>query len=138
MIDLIDIEDLEAAELLEMQRVIYRNRLRINPFIELSDEDFRQKYRFSKRYTMKIVDLLRENLIRDARGCPVSPEIQVVCALRSWARHEVSRFKAYIPFMKTSVEMYTKSCLSSKLMFCYCFYRYKMTHPIYMESHNLS
>lgn len=96
IIDLIDIEDIEATELLETSRVNNRYRVRINPFIELSDEDFRQKYRFTKRYAMKIVDLLREDLTRDARGCPVSPEIQVVCALRSWARHEVSRFKVYI------------------------------------------
>ncbi|XP_046971024.1 putative nuclease HARBI1 [Vanessa cardui] len=89
MIDLMDIEDMEVIELLQTPRVNNRNRLRINPFIELSDEDFKQKYRFNKRYAMKISDLIRENLTKDPRGCSVSPEIQVVCALRSWARHEI-------------------------------------------------
>lgn len=110
MVDLIDIEDIETAELFETPRRHNRNRVRVNPFVELSDEDFRQKYRFNKRYGLKIVDLIREDLTRDARGCPVSPEIQVACALRSWARHEVSRFKAYIAFIKTLVAIYTKLC----------------------------
>ncbi|CAH0731059.1 unnamed protein product, partial [Brenthis ino] len=87
MVDLIDIEDIEAAEMLELPRRHNRSRVRVNPIMELSDEGFRQKYRF-KRYAMKIVDLVKEDLTRDGRGCPVSPEIQVCCALRSWARHE--------------------------------------------------
>ncbi|CAK1590160.1 unnamed protein product [Parnassius mnemosyne] len=65
-----------------------RHRHRVNPF-ELSDEDFRYKYRFSKRFGEKIVGILREDLVHDPRGCPLSPEIQVVCALRNWARHEI-------------------------------------------------
>ncbi|CAH0731066.1 unnamed protein product, partial [Brenthis ino] len=88
MVDLIDIEDIEAAEMLELPRRHNRSRVRVNPIMELSDEGFRQKYRF-KRYAMKIVDLVKEDLTRDGRGCPVSPEIQVCCALRSWARHEI-------------------------------------------------
>ncbi|XP_037296752.1 putative nuclease HARBI1 [Manduca sexta] len=89
MVDSVDIEDIEAVELLETPRRPNRNRVRLNPFIDLSDEDFRQKYRFTKSFAMKIVDLLKDPLTRDTRGCPVSPEIQVVCALRSWARHEI-------------------------------------------------
>lgn len=101
MVDLNDIEDIETVELLETPREPNRNRIRINPFVDLSDTDFRKKYRFSKRYAMKIVDLIREDITKDPRGCSVSPEMQVVCALRSWARHEVSRPKAYITFNKT-------------------------------------
>ncbi|CAK1597378.1 unnamed protein product [Parnassius mnemosyne] len=75
--------------MLETTRRPDRHRHRVNPF-ELSDEDFRYKYRFSKRFGEKIVGILREDLVHDPRGCPLSPEIQVVCALRNWARHEVS------------------------------------------------
>lgn len=50
MVDLVDIEDnMDYAELLETPRVNNRNRVRINPFLELSDDDFSQKYRFNKR-----------------------------------------------------------------------------------------
>lgn len=55
----------------------------INPFTELSDEDFRHKYRFTEEFAMKIVDLIRDHLTRDTRECSVSPELQVVYVLRS-------------------------------------------------------
>lgn len=84
MDDLIDLEDLDMLETFWRTNTL---RQRGNPF-ELSDEDFRYKYRFTKGFAEKIVDLLREDLSHDPRGCPLSPE--VVCALRNWARHEVS------------------------------------------------
>lgn len=52
------------------------------------------KYRFSKRFGERIVDLLRGDLSHDRRGFPLSPEMQVACALRNWARHEVSVYQA--------------------------------------------
>ncbi|KAG7296712.1 hypothetical protein JYU34_020593 [Plutella xylostella] len=91
--DLIDLVDLEDVDILEDQREPRRggeNRLRLNPFL-LDDEQFRYKYRFTKRFGQKIVDLLRDQLVQDPRGCPLSPELQVVCALRNWARHEVRK-----------------------------------------------
>ncbi|CAK1584272.1 unnamed protein product [Parnassius mnemosyne] len=87
-INMIDLMDLEDLDMLETTRRPDRHRHRVNPF-ELSDEDFRYKYRFSKRFGEKIVGILREDLVHDPRGCPLSPEIQVVCALRNWARHEI-------------------------------------------------
>ncbi|CAG5034366.1 unnamed protein product [Parnassius apollo] len=87
-INMIDLMDLEDLDMLETTRRPDRHRQRMNTF-ELSDENFRYKYRFSKRFGKKIVDLLREDLVHDSRGCPLSPEIQVVCALRNWARHEI-------------------------------------------------
>ncbi|CAG9087321.1 unnamed protein product [Plutella xylostella] len=89
--DLIDLVDLEDVDILEDQREprrVAENRLRLNPFL-LDDEQFRYKYRFTKRFGQKIVDLLRDQLVQDPRGCPLSPELQVVCALRNWARHEI-------------------------------------------------
>lgn len=75
-IDLIDLEDLEMLET-PIQRRPHTHRHRINPF-DMSDEDFQYKYRFTKRFGEKIVDLLQENLSQDPRGCPLSPELQVV------------------------------------------------------------
>ncbi|KAH9636125.1 hypothetical protein HF086_007077 [Spodoptera exigua] len=88
-IDMIDLMDLEDLDMLETSRRSNRRRYRWNPF-ESSEEDFRYKYRFTKRFGAKIVDILREDLCHDPRGCPLSPELQVVCALRNWARHEVT------------------------------------------------
>ncbi|CAK1581069.1 unnamed protein product [Parnassius mnemosyne] len=87
-INMIDLMDLEDLDMLDTTRRPDRHRHRVNPF-ELSDEDFRYKYRFSKRFGEKIVGILREHLVHDPRGCPWSPEIQVVCALCNWARHEI-------------------------------------------------
>ncbi|KAF9420672.1 hypothetical protein HW555_003219 [Spodoptera exigua] len=87
-IDMIDLMDLEDLDMLETSRRSNRRRYRRNPF-ESSEEDFKYKYRFTKRFGAKIVDILREDLCHDPRGCPLSPELQVVCALRNWARHEI-------------------------------------------------
>ena len=76
MFDLMDLEDLE---MLETSRRSEIRRHRINPF-ELSDEEFKYRYRFTKRFGAKIEDLLRDDLAHDSRGCPLSPELQVVCA----------------------------------------------------------
>jgi hypothetical protein len=85
----IDMMDLDDLDLLEMSRRTNRRRQRLNPF-DLDDEDFRYKYWFTNCFGQKIVDILRKDLNHDPRGCPLSPELQVVFALRNWARHEVS------------------------------------------------
>lgn len=72
-INTIDLMDLEDLDMLETSQRSYRRRHRANSF-ELSDEDFRYKYRFTKRFGEKIVDVLREDLSHDPRGCPLSPE----------------------------------------------------------------
>lgn len=94
-IDLIDADDFEDILSLEThhQRQSFRSRIRVNPFVKWSDEEFKYKYRFAKRFAMGIVDLVRNDLEHDPQGNPLSPELQVVCALRSWARHEVSIIK---------------------------------------------
>lgn len=64
-INLIDLMDLEDLDMLETSRRADRHRHRVNPF-ELSDEEFVYKYnRFTKRFGIKIVDLLREDLSQD-------------------------------------------------------------------------
>ncbi|XP_028165146.1 putative nuclease HARBI1 [Ostrinia furnacalis] len=86
--DLMDFEDMDSIEPSRQTIRYIRNRRRANPFL-LEEPDFKSKYRFSKRFGQKLVDLLREDLAHDPRGCPLSPELQVVCALRNWARHEI-------------------------------------------------
>lgn len=84
-IDFMDFEDLDVLETYRRSNI---PRNRVNPF-DLNDDEFRYKYRFNKRFGLKIVDLLREDLAYDARGQALSPELQVVCAIRNWARHEI-------------------------------------------------
>ncbi|KAF9424091.1 hypothetical protein HW555_000800 [Spodoptera exigua] len=101
-------------DMLETSRRSNRRRYRRNPF-ESSEEDFRYKYRFTKRFGAKIVDILREDLCHDPRGCPLSPELQVVCALRNWARHEIQDDTADLhgvsqPVVSKSCKMVIKIC----------------------------
>ncbi|XP_059056618.1 putative nuclease HARBI1 [Achroia grisella] len=88
LVDLIDFEDLEDVETLGTFRRPNRHRIRQNPF-EMCDNDFKYKHRFTKRFGLKIVEIIHESIVQDPRGCPISPELQVVCALRNWARHEI-------------------------------------------------
>lgn len=61
---------------------------RKNPF-DLQDEEFRYKYRFSKRTVNKIVDMLKPELTLNQRGKGTSTHLQVLTALRCWGRREV-------------------------------------------------
>lgn len=65
------------------KRKSYKNRF--DPFT-LNKEDFRKKYRFSKIYTKKNVDLVRSDIEIKTNGGGLSAEIQVCTALRTWAR----------------------------------------------------
>lgn len=94
LLDINDMEDLEDLSEINTHR-IPRYRLRMNPFIEYSDDDFKAKYRFSKRFALKIVDLVKDDLSKSRRGGSICPQIQVASALRCWARHEVSLYFKY-------------------------------------------
>lgn len=89
--DLDDMIDLDLLEEIEMRRdrrpKIYK--LRYDPF-DLDDYDFKTKYRFTKPYAARIIDILRADLQNDNRGSAISPELQVLSALRTWARAEVT------------------------------------------------
>ncbi|KAL4702205.1 hypothetical protein ACJJTC_012337 [Scirpophaga incertulas] len=61
---------------------------RFDPFT-LNEEDFRKKYRFTKKFTRKIVDLVRSDIEKKANGGGLSAEVQVCTALRTWVRQEV-------------------------------------------------
>lgn len=68
-----------------------RNRIykeRVDPFC-LSDIDFKSKYRFAKDTVQYIVGMVQEELQLDSRGYGTSPQLQVLVALRCWARGEV-------------------------------------------------
>ncbi|CAG4967576.1 unnamed protein product [Parnassius apollo] len=61
---------------------------RFDPFT-LQDKEFPMKYRFSKVYMRKIVDLVQRDIELQASGGGLSVELQVCTALRTWARQEV-------------------------------------------------
>ncbi|KAL0811461.1 hypothetical protein ABMA28_009861 [Loxostege sticticalis] len=84
-LNVLDMWDAEE-ETPNRKRKEYKERR--DPFL-LSDEDFKTKYRFTKNYINKIVNLIKEDIVRDTRGCGVSPELQVLTAIRTWARQEV-------------------------------------------------
>ena len=69
------------------RRKVYKKRY--DPFI-LPDEEFQRRYRFTKTTCRFIIDLVKENLQQDSRGCGTSPELQVLTAIRCWGRREVS------------------------------------------------
>lgn len=62
---------------------------RFNPMMELTEYDFRYKYRFSKDNMRKLISLVREDLDGDRRGGRVSVDLQVMAAIRYWGRNEV-------------------------------------------------
>lgn len=64
---------LEDLNILETSRRSDRPRHRVNSF-ELNDEEFKYKYRFTKRFNVKLVDLLREDLAHVPKGSLLSPE----------------------------------------------------------------
>lgn len=88
IIDFMDLKDLKDLKALEPPRRPIKQRVRINPFALLSDEDFRSKYTFSKAFGLEVLDLIKEDLLYDPRGNPISLELQVACALRSWTCNE--------------------------------------------------
>ncbi|KAL4708033.1 hypothetical protein ACJJTC_014553 [Scirpophaga incertulas] len=50
---------------------------------------FEQSTDSQKRFGTAIVNLIKDRLPTDPRGSPIPAEIQVACALRCWARHEI-------------------------------------------------
>ncbi|XP_008178797.1 putative nuclease HARBI1 [Acyrthosiphon pisum] len=71
------------------QRKIYK--IRKNPYIELTNNEFRKKYRFSKAECLQIVNEIRDFLPRavNNRGKPISPSLQLLIALRYLARGQL-------------------------------------------------
>ncbi|XP_045760988.1 uncharacterized protein LOC123864534 [Maniola jurtina] len=65
-----------------------RYQKRYDPF-SLPDIDFKRRYRFNKEDTRFIINLVRQDLQLDSRGCGTSPELQVLTAIRCWGRREV-------------------------------------------------
>ncbi|KAL4719977.1 hypothetical protein ACJJTC_018942 [Scirpophaga incertulas] len=56
---------------------------------ELSEKDFKNRYRFSKENMKKIITLLRDDLSVDNRGGSIPVELQVMAVIRYWGRHEI-------------------------------------------------
>lgn len=88
--DIMDVNDIIALPLRSRKPKKYKKRQ--NPF-DLHDEDFKTKYRCTKKYALEIVRIVRPDIrVLDRRGSAVTPELQVLTALRAWARSEVIMF----------------------------------------------
>lgn len=89
LLDTVNFIDELDVEYMETVRDNNITRVRINPFEKYDDVQFKKKYRFSKAFANKILDLIVDDLPSDPRGNTIIPAIQVACALRHWARHQV-------------------------------------------------
>ncbi|PSN46284.1 hypothetical protein C0J52_12859 [Blattella germanica] len=65
----------------------------------LSDGDFKSKYRFSKEYARLIANFVEEYLHKDTRGAALTSELQVLVALRTWARNEALQLVKKLTFL---------------------------------------
>ncbi|PSN37739.1 hypothetical protein C0J52_22719 [Blattella germanica] len=83
-----DIEDLNSLEQLDVIRKRKKYIQRYDPFA-LSDGDFKSKYQFSKGYARLIANVVEEYLHKNTRGAALTSELQVLVALRIWARNEI-------------------------------------------------
>ncbi|XP_045761032.1 putative nuclease HARBI1 [Maniola jurtina] len=79
------IENVENPTRRRRQKVYQK---RFDPF-SLPDIEFKRRYRFSKDTARFIINLVRQDLQLDSRGCGTSPELQVLTAIRCWGRREV-------------------------------------------------
>ncbi|KAL4152849.1 hypothetical protein QTP88_000682 [Uroleucon formosanum] len=116
-----DIGNVQNYKMLDAQRKIYK--IRKNPYNELTYNEFRKKYRFSKAECLQIVNEIRDFLPRAVNNCgkPISPSLQLLIALRyltirltvSRCLSQVCRALAslknnYIKFTLTNEELATK------------------------------
>ena len=72
------------SELQRRRQRVYRQhvlRYRPNAFTFYNDEEFIQRYRFSKEGVIPLYDTLRNDLKRGNRGCPLSVELQLIATL---------------------------------------------------------
>ncbi|XP_055903811.1 putative nuclease HARBI1 [Eupeodes corollae] len=67
-------------------RKVYKKRF--NP-MSLRSEEFKKKYRFSKKNINKIIGIIRSDLSSDNRGGHIPIDIQVMAAIRYWGRNEI-------------------------------------------------
>ncbi|XP_059049820.1 putative nuclease HARBI1 [Achroia grisella] len=84
------ITTISTINLIDMSRIRQKKtfKKKVNPFL-LPDKCFKYKYRFNKSTARYIISLVYDQLKQDPRGGAVSPELQVLTALRCWGRREV-------------------------------------------------
>ncbi|CAG9124590.1 unnamed protein product [Plutella xylostella] len=76
-------EAVQAIAAIDMVENLPRRRIKLynaraDPF-SLPDVEFRSPYRFQKDTMNYIIDLVRDDIVVDQRGCGTTPELQVVC-----------------------------------------------------------
>lgn len=128
-----EIQEIEEADnLLSLRRLkIYKTRE--NLFEKLDEEEFRTKYRFSKTTALYVIDIVKGNLEHDLRGGAVAPYLQVLTAIRTWARGELKITLVTTLLTLVVVVVYLSAYCSpnnvSKPYLCLIF-RYKMMQEI--------
>ncbi|KAF9796305.1 hypothetical protein SFRURICE_019387 [Spodoptera frugiperda] len=66
---------------------------------ELSESDFKHRFRFSKGNMVKIINILRNDLSMNSLGGSIPVELQVMAAIRYWDCHEIQEYCAEIHAM---------------------------------------
>ena len=80
-----NVERLQVAARPRVPRICHT--IYVDPDVRRNDEQFRQRYRFTREGFSQILDMLRDDLPEpvDKRGNPIPPEIQLKAALRFYA-----------------------------------------------------
>lgn len=93
------IDDLEMIEeneeILPLTRQVKLYKPRNNPFEDLTEDEFKYKYRFSRSTAYCITEMLKNDLAGDARGGFIPNHLKVLAAIRTWARGEVNKLSQY-------------------------------------------
>lgn len=86
-IDDVEVEEVEYVDRIRKEKIY---KFRMNPLESLDDNDFKKKYRFSKETFQYILNLIEHDIACDVRGGSIPAYLQLLTALRTWARGEVS------------------------------------------------
>ncbi|KAF9787608.1 hypothetical protein SFRURICE_001660 [Spodoptera frugiperda] len=78
----------EIEEIRNFRNIGSRRRVKIynsrsNPMEELSESDFKHRYRFSKGNMVKIINILRNDLSMDSRGGSIPVKVAIALASKS-------------------------------------------------------
>ncbi|KAG7304864.1 hypothetical protein JYU34_010256 [Plutella xylostella] len=81
-------EAVQAIAAIDMVENLPRRRIKLynaraDPF-SLPDVEFRSRYRFQKDTMNYIIDLVRDDIVVDQRGCGTTPELQILMRRSSY------------------------------------------------------
>ncbi|XP_064470638.1 putative nuclease HARBI1 [Ornithodoros turicata] len=86
MMELREVNELEQLDDFERYSWTRTIRDRLDPFTTWSGTGFKRRYRFSKDTVRFIIDTVRPDLPASELNCAIAPELQVLSALRFFAK----------------------------------------------------